>query len=225
MDKTRLLIVDDQQIYAEGLKYVIESRTDDFVIVGIASNGEEALTKSRELKPDVILMDVRMPVVDGVEATRRIIEKYPDIKILILTTFDDDEYVRYTMEHGAVGYLLKNKPPEELIDSLRALNSGILQIDPAVSGKLFQQRQKKAEFDEIVQHLRTLTQREREVIRLLVEAKTVVQISKELEIAEQTVRNHVSNIYFKLGIHNKIEIIRYINQIRYFLEHEEEAAE
>lgn len=220
MKKTRLLIVDDQQIYAEGLKYVIESRTDDFKIVGIAANGREALEKSQELMPDIILMDVRMPVVDGVEATRLILEKYPDMKILILTTFDDDEYVRFTMEHGAVGYLLKNKPPEELIDSLRALNSGILQIDPAVSGKLFQQTKKKAGSDEIMLHLRTLTNREREVIRLLVEARSISAISKELQIAEQTVRNHISNIYFKLGIHDKIEIIRYINQIRYFLEQE-----
>ena len=122
--RTKLLIVDDQPIYAEGLKYIIESRTSEFEVLDIAANGLEALSKIREAVPDIVLMDVRMPVMDGVEATREIGSRYPDVKILILTTFDDDEYVRRSMQHGAVGYLLKNRPPDELIASIRASMSG-----------------------------------------------------------------------------------------------------
>ena len=135
--RIRVLIADDQQLFADGLRVVIESRAPQFEVVGIAANGKEAIALTREVKPDVILMDVRMPEMDGVVATRLIHEKYPEIKILILTTFDDDEYVTYSLRNGAIGYLLKNRPAEELMDSLRALAKGIYQIDPAVSAKFF----------------------------------------------------------------------------------------
>jgi len=116
---------------------------------------------------------------------------------------------------------LKNRPPGELIDSIRALSTGILQIDPAVSGKLFNVAEgADIDTEEFMSNLRTLTHREREVLKLLVEAKRITQIADDLGIAEQTVRNHISNIYFKLDIHNRIEIVKYINQIRFFLEHE-----
>ena len=218
--RTKLLIVDDQPIYAKGLKYIIESRTSEFEVLDIAANGLEALSKIREAVPDIVLMDVRMPVMDGVVATREIGSRYPDVKILILTTFDDDEYVRRSMQHGAVGYLLKNRPPDELIASIRALNRGIMQIDPAVSGKLFQTSHQQDQSEEILELLRTLTTREREVLRLLVRTKKIAQIAGELGIAEQTVRNHNSNIYSKLRIHNRLEIIRYINQIHRFIDTE-----
>lgn len=225
MRKTTLFIVDDQRIFAEGLKFVIESRTDDFEVIGIADNGRDALTGIAAHVPDIVLMDVRMPVMDGVEATKKIHAKYPQTKILILTTFDDDEYVRFSMENGAVGYLLKNRPPEELIDSIRALDRGILQIDPAVSGKLFHTKGSDPGAEEFSKKLSTLTLRECEVLQHLVDAKKIVSIAADLEIAEQTVRNHISNIYFKLGIHDKLEIIRYIQQIRRFLADRHSSAE
>ena len=131
-----VLIADDQQLFADGLKVVIESRAPQFKVIGIAGSGKQAVSMAAELRPDVVLMDVRMPEMDGVAATRIIHDKYPDIKILILTTFDDDEYVEFSLQNGAIGYLLKNRPAEELIDSIKALAKGIIQIDPAVSRKI-----------------------------------------------------------------------------------------
>lgn len=216
--RTKILIVDDQAIFAEGLKYVIESRTDDFEVLDIAANGREAIDKLAAVVPDIILMDVRMPVMDGVKATEVIHRSYPAIKILILTTFEDDEYVQRSMSVGAAGYLIKNRPPEELIDSIRALERGIIQVDPAISDKLFRSARLHAQDEQIMQGLRALTERERQVLRLLVEARKITQIARELGIADQTVRNHIGNIYSKLGIHNQIEIVRYVTQIRSFLE-------
>ena len=114
--KTKILIVDDQRLFADGLRVVIESRAPQFEVTGIAENGKLALAAVRDTRPDIILMDVRMPEMDGVEATRLIHERYPEIKILILTTFSDDEYVTHSLQNGAIGYLLKNRPAEELID-------------------------------------------------------------------------------------------------------------
>ena len=218
--RPRLLIVDDQRIFAEGLKYVIESRAKDFEAPDIAANGQEALEMLKKMQPDIILMDVHMPVMNGVEATRIIHQMYPAIKILVLTTFDDDEYVRHSIEYGAVGYLLKNRSPDDIIDSLRALQNGIMQIDPAISAKLFRSAVKNPAAEGIAEYLQTLTDRERQVLRLLVEATKITRIAEKLGIAEQTVRNHISNIYFKLGIHNHMEIVRYIHQIKHFLENE-----
>ena len=136
-NEVTVLIADDQELFAEGLRVVIESRAPGFRVVGIAHDGAEAVSMARQLHPDVILMDVRMPKMDGVVATRIIHERQPAVKILILTTFDDDEYVHHSLKNGAIGYLLKNRPAEELIDSVRALAKGIIQIDPAVSRKVF----------------------------------------------------------------------------------------
>jgi len=215
--KIRVLIVDDQQLFADGLRVVIESRAPQFEVVGIVNNGNQAVFAAKELKPDVILMDVRMPEMDGVVATRIIHEKYPEIKILILTTFADDEYVKESLSNGAIGYLLKSRPAEELVVAIRALAKGIMQIDPAVSARFLDAANKNNGSDEFVKRLKSLTGREREILDLLVQAKRIVNISEELNIAEQTVRNHISNIYFKLNIHDRLEVINYINQIKHFL--------
>ena len=212
-----VLIADDQQLFADGLKVVIESRAPQFKVVGIAGSGKQAVSMAAELRPDVVLMDVRMPEMDGVAATRIIHDKYPDIKILILTTFDDDEYVEFSLQNGAIGYLLKNRPAEELIDSIKALAKGIIQIDPAVSRKILH-AERNRDSEDFNQRLSWLTKREREILSLLVQAKRIVSIADDLSIAEQTVRNHISNIYFKLNIHDRMEIINYVNQIKYFLD-------
>lgn len=212
-----VLIADDQQLFADGLKVVIESRAPQFKVIGIAGSGKQAVSMAAELRPDVVLMDVRMPEMDGVAATRIIHDKYPDIKILILTTFDDDEYVEFSLQNGAIGYLLKNRPAEELIDSIKALAKGIIQIDPAVSRKILNAGRNR-DSEDFNQRLSWLTKREREILSLLVQAKRIVSIADDLSIAEQTVRNHISNIYFKLNIHDRMEIINYVNQIKYFLD-------
>ena len=200
----RVLIADDQKLFADGLQVVLESRAPHLRVVGIAATGAEAVRMARDLKPDVILMDVRMPEMDGVVATRIIHQRDPQVKILILTTFDDDEYVSHSLKNGAIGYLLKNRPAEELLDSIRALAKGIIQLDPAVSLKAFQQ-EKTGRSQEIHERLHTLTRREREILAQLVAAKRIADISDDLSIAEQTVRNHISNIYMKLNIHDRVE--------------------
>lgn len=217
-NRIRVLIADDQRLFADGLRVVIESRAPQFEVVGIAANGVEAVKMADSLVPEVVLMDVRMPDMDGVVATRIIHERHPDMKILILTTFDDDEYVKFSMLNGAIGYLLKNRPAEELIDSVRALAKGILQIDPAISDKLLKPGRTQGSED-FNHRLTELTRREREILDLLVQAKRIVNIAEELGIAEQTVRNHISNIYMKLDIHDRLEIVNYVNQIKYFLDH------
>lgn len=220
-DKLRILIVDDQRLFADGLSVVIESRAPELQVIGIAQNGSDAVAMAEEMSPDIVLMDVRMPEMDGVEATRRIHERHPEIKVLILTTFSDDEYVKHSLQYGAIGYLLKNRPAEELIASIRALAKGIMQIDPAVSATaLHTQESEKSDNAQFSARLALLSVREREVLRLMVEAKRIAAIANELGIADQTVRNHISNIYYKLDIHDRLEIVNYISPIREFLRNE-----
>jgi len=216
----RVMIVDDQTLFSEGLKTILLSRADDLDVVGTCANGQEAIALADTLHPDIILMDVRMPVMDGVEATKQIHRRHPDIRIVMLTTFDDDEYVKTSLVHGAIGYLLKNRPPAELIASIRAVQNGVLQIDPAVSKALIHDvRFRPVDEDDFIRNLTTLTQREREVLELLTEAHPNRAIAKRLGIAEQTVRNYTSLIFGKLGIVNRLEILRYTEKIQYYLEH------
>lgn len=220
-EKTTVLIADDQELFADALRGIIESRATQFKVVGVAGNGAQAIEMAHELNPDIVLMDIRMPGIDGVEATRRIHNRDRNTKILILTTFSDDEYVYESLAHGAIGYLLKNRPVEELINSLKALSGGIMQIDPVVSQNLLRQEREAKRGDnennELLSRLRTLSRRERQVLQLMLEARRIVAIAEELNIAEQTVRNHVSNLYSKLGIHDRMEIVNYVDVIRNFL--------
>ena len=217
-NKIQILIVDDQQLFADGLQVVIESRAPQFEVIGIANNGLQAIEMVRKYKPDIVLMDVRMPEMDGVEATKVIHERYPEIKILILTTFSDDEYVKQSLKYGAVGYLLKNRPAGEIVNSIKALSTGIMQIDPAVADAILNMEQdKRTSNSEFTARLQTLSPREREVLSYMAAAKRIAGISKALGIAEQTARNHISNIYFKLNIHDRLEIVNYIELIREFL--------
>ena len=217
-DPTRVLIADDQELFAVGLKVVIESSPHNLAVVGIAKTGSEAVSLVERLQPDIVLMDVRMPGMDGVQATRAIHERYPGIRILILTTFDDDEYVRDSLEYGAIGYLLKERPADELVDAIRAVDRDIVQIDRAVSGKLVRPNiELDSRSSEVSTSLQFLTDRETDVLSLMVKAKRIVEIADQLGIAEQTVRNHISNIYGKLDIHDRLELVKYIQPIRDFL--------
>ena len=141
MSRIRVLLADDQVLFVESLRTVLETRAEDFEVVGVAFNGREALQLVMEKHPDIILMDVRMPEMDGVEATKIIHETYPDIHVLMLTTFDDDEYVVEALNHGAAGYMLKDIPPADLIVSLRAVCKGSIIISPQVANKLLRIRE------------------------------------------------------------------------------------
>lgn len=216
--KTRIVIADDQELFALGLQVVIESGASELEVTGIARDGLEAVAMVKKYRPDIVLMDVRMPRMDGVEATRVIHAEFPDVKILILTTFDDDEYVQQSLRFGAIGYLLKDRPANELVDSVRALGKGILQIDPAVSHKVLSFSDDAGDDHGDFDHdIETLTSREREVLAEMMKARRIVQISRELGIADQTVRNHISNIYSKLRIHDRLELVRHVHRIRGYL--------
>lgn len=215
MDNIRILIVDDQILFAESLKTVIETRADSIEVVNIASNGKEAVKMAGIYKPDIILMDIRMPELNGVQATKIIREQYPDIKILILTTFDDDEYIHDALSFGATGYLLKNTPPTELISSIYAARNGLVLISPSIAKNLangmghnleLQKRNQTAE--DTPNWIHKLSKREKQVLKLLAEGLDNSDIADRLYIAVQTVKNHVSLIYSKIGTHDRQSAIK-----------------
>ena len=215
-----LLLVDDQRMFAESLKIYLTNYAEEVDIIGICANGKEACDFVDKNEPDIILMDVHMPVMDGVEAVAKIKSKHPSVKIIMLSTYDEDESVRSALINGASGYLLKDISPTELIVSIRALNSGMIQISPSIAKKLIQSTyvEKKpvaAEngMDEKFPWFDTLTDREREIFALLATGKDNAQISEELGISPQTVRNRVSTIYSKLEVKDRFEIIQLANKL------------
>jgi DNA-binding NarL/FixJ family response regulator len=208
-ERFRILLADDQILFVESLKSVLEERAQDFDVVGIAHDGEEAVSLAATLAPDVILMDVRMPRMDGVQAARRIHELHPAARIVMLTTFDDDDYVEVALKFGAIGYLLKNIPPNELIRALRSVRSGVTQISPEILEKLLSRRdQAKAAHPGHLPPGETLTNREREILDLIADAYENHQIATRLGISEQTVKNYVHSLYEKLGVSNRIQLMK-----------------
>ena len=215
--KARILIVDDQALFADSLKAVIGYRAADFEVIGVAKDGEAAIETARREVPDAILMDIRMPGLDGVQATRTIHAELPEIKIIVLTSFDDDEYIHAALENGAVGYILKDIPVSELLSSLRAVMDGSFLVSPAIARKLFRRdpsRGLSADFprgeaDErppLPSRLEELGKREREILCLLARGLDNARIAEELFISEQTVKNYVYGIYSKLGEHNRVRV-------------------
>jgi len=203
-DKIRIVIVDDQSLITQSFKVVLETLAEDIVVVGLAHDGAEAVALVEREKPDVVLMDVRMPNLDGVEATRRIHQGNGAPKIIMLTTFDDDNYVSEAIQAGAVGYLLKDISTDELISSIRAANHGAVLVSPAVARKLIHKDAEKPD-DQALSILGTLGRRETEVLRLLAQGLENKEIADKLNIAEQTVKNNISILYTKLGVANRKE--------------------
>jgi DNA-binding NarL/FixJ family response regulator len=198
-----VLIADDQILFAESLKYVLERASKSVHVVGIAEDGSQAIEMARRLKPDVVLMDVRMPGVDGVTATRTILREHGGSRVVMLTTFDDDEYVHEAIRCGASGYLLKNMRPRQLINDIQAVMGGATLFSEQVRDKLFEERPvaDKAAVE-------SLTRRECEILKLLVAAMGNKRIAEKLCISEQVVRNYVSAIYAKLGVEDRMELIQ-----------------
>jgi DNA-binding NarL/FixJ family response regulator len=205
-----VLLADDQALFAQSLRTVIERSTEDMEVVAVARNGAEAVEAMKELGADLVVMDVRMPVMDGVEAARLILERDPCARIMMLTTFEDDEYVKEALEHGAVGYLLKDIPPAELIASIRAVASGAFLIAPSVAKNLLKRAYLKSEdpVAPLPEWYGELSRREREILEQLVGGSSNKEIASALFIAEQTVRNHISVIYDKLGADDRSQAIR-----------------
>jgi len=211
MGKIKVLLVDDQVLFIESLKTVLETLADDITVINIAHTGVEALKFAKKQIPDIILLDVRMPEMDGVETVKILHKKYPKIQIMMLTTFDDDDYVHKALEYGAAGYMLKDVPPQDLINSIRAMNNGTIQMSPQIMVKLMDYEGEKGTIikpEYAKNKIRELSKREQELLFLLAENLTNTEISNKIYIAEQTVKNHISSIYSKLGIHDRDTAIK-----------------
>ena len=201
-----ILLVDDQALFREGLRTLL-SIEPDFEIVGEAANGEEALLEATAKRPTVVLMDLQMPVLDGVAATRRLRSLQPECKVIVLTTFDDDDYVFEGLRAGAVGYLLKDAPSEKLIEAIRAAARGESFLQPSVAAKVI------AEFARVTDKqahphqplVEPLTERELEILSLIAKGDSNKEIAVSLLIAEGTVKNHVTSILGKLAVRDRTQ--------------------
>jgi DNA-binding NarL/FixJ family response regulator len=201
----RLLLVEDQVLLREGLKRLLESHPD-LQVIGEAVNGKQAIAQVELLNPDLVLMDVRMPVMDGVTATRIIGERYPLIKVLVLTTFADDEYVGQAMQAGAIGYLLKDTPIEDLTASIISAHKGYTQFAPGLFKKVFSQPIVSTPPPQHpLTELAELTPREREVLSLVATGANNREIAEVLTISEKTVKNHISNILMRLNLRDRTQ--------------------
>lgn len=199
----KLLICDDQYVVCEGLKAIFESDTD-LQVVGTAADGAEALELLPQLQPDLVLMDLKMPIMNGVQATRHIRQKYPDIKILVLTTYDADEWVFDAIRSGAAGYLLKDTQREALIAAIKDTMAGKTPVDSAVAGKLFAQVVQGTPGPQSTL-VDTLTEREKDILRLLGAGLSNADIAARLYFSEGTVRNYISSILDKLGVADRTQ--------------------
>lgn len=202
MEKIHVLLVDDQLIIRQGLKVLLELE-NDLTVVGEAENGKTALSQIALLKPDVVLMDIRMPVMDGVAATQRITQDYPQTKVLILTTFDDQDYVLEALQVGAMGYLLKDTPSEDLAQAIRSVYKGYTQFGPGIFQKVRSHVADPA--PSLPPGFADLTIREKEVLRLIATGSSNREISQQLYISEGTVKNHVTNILSRLNLRDRTQ--------------------
>ena len=220
----RVLVVDDQQLVRDGIASLLRVQ-DGISVVGTATNGQEALEQAMALRPDVILMDVRMPVMNGVEATIQILREVPSCCILMLTTFDDEEYVRDALRAGARGYLLKDLPAQDLARAVYAVSQGVYQLDAAVIERMLDafsrpNTAQKSETSKTEERLTApdaldaagLTNREIEVLRLIATGATNREVADALVISEGTVKNHLSNIFSRLGLRDRTQAVMYARE-------------
>jgi DNA-binding NarL/FixJ family response regulator len=205
---TTVLIADDQALVRVGLRKVLESEPD-MTVVGESEDGEQAVSAARSLRPDVILMDIRMPALDGIEATRRITAAWPGARVLILTTFGLDTYVYESLRAGASGFMLKDAPPEEIAAAVRVVAGGDALLAPAVTRSVIEEfaRLPTSEPPSRPPALDELTAREREVFTLLVRGMSNPEICHELVISEATAKTHVARILQKLGLRDRVQAV------------------
>jgi DNA-binding NarL/FixJ family response regulator len=198
----RVLVVDDQSFFREGLVALLKLEPD-IEVLGQAVDGRAAIAQTAALQPHVILMDIRMPNCDGVTATREILHTYPWIRILVLTTFDEDEYVWESLKAGAAGYILKNTPSSQVADAVRTLHRGHSQLGPTIAPKLFAKMQVQP-VPLNPPHLK-LSEQEMKVLKLLGQGRTNREIAKVLHITEGTIRNYISRILSELDVNDRTQ--------------------
>lgn len=201
----QVLIADDQTMVRSGLRLILEAEPD-IAVVAEAGDGDEAIRVARREKPDVILMDVRMPTMDGLEATRQITEANPNMKVIVLTTFDLDDYVYGALRSGASGFLLKDAGGDQLVDAIRVVASGEALIAPSVTKRLISEFAKRPEPGE-VEGLGELTERELEVLAQVARGLSNAEIAEELYVSETTVKTHVSHILTKLHLRDRVQAV------------------
>ena len=205
----RILIADDEELVGTGFRMILETE-DDFEVLGEARNGTEAVAMARSLQPEVILMDIRMPGMDGLEATRQIVEgeKTPSSRVLILTTFDEDEYVYQALRAGASGFLLKRTPAASLVEGIRVIANGDALLAPSVTRRLIDQFARSPDPGKPeAKALQLLSQREREVLTLVAKGLSNTECAEQLFMSEGTVKTHVKRIYTKLDLRDRTQAV------------------
>jgi DNA-binding NarL/FixJ family response regulator len=202
----RVLIADDQPLLRTGLRKVLEGE-DDLRVVAEAGDGHEAIEAARGARADIVLMDIRMPRMDGIEATRRLAESAPDARVLILTTYDLDEYVFAALQAGASGFVLKDVPPEQLIDAVRVVAAGDALLSPSVTRRLISEFARRPALAPPHPGLAGLTEREREVLRLMGRGLSNAEIAGRLILGEATVKTHASRVFMKLGLRDRAQAV------------------
>jgi two-component system response regulator NreC len=208
MTKIRVLLTDDHAMVRDGICALL-ALTGDIEAVGIATNGREALEMVKELIPDVVLMDIAMPIMDGIEATRRIHKEFPKVKVLALTQYDDKAYVFPVIEAGASGFISKTAASSELATGIRSVHRGDSFLSPSVARFLVEDYQQIASMKGSQDPYEQLTNREREVLKLVAEGHTTQEIATMLVLSPKTVERHKTNLMSKLDIHNRTELVKY----------------
>jgi DNA-binding NarL/FixJ family response regulator len=202
----RLMLVDDQSLIRRGLRALLKTDAD-LEVIGEAENGREAVAMVETLQPDVVLMDIRMPVMDGVEGTQAICQRFPEVKVLILTTFNDQDYVAQALQAGASGYLLKDTPFDELTLAIRLVHKGHTQLGPGLASKaLAQPPPSNTNTLEVSEHWDKLTPREQDIIVLIAQGASNREIASTLFIAEKTVKNRITSILSQLNLRDRTQL-------------------
>jgi DNA-binding NarL/FixJ family response regulator len=204
----RILLVDDQDIVRRGLRALL-STADDLAVVGEAVNGQAAIALLDQITPDVVLMDIRMPVMDGVTATAQVLSRLPTCKVLVLTTFDDQDYVNQALQNGASGYLLKDTPFDELTQSIRLVYKGYTQLGPGLSPRLSVGTEVQSDLSIFEQ----LTAREQEILEQIAQGASNREIADRLYLSEKTVRNHITHILSQLGLRDRTQAAIYMHTV------------
>jgi DNA-binding NarL/FixJ family response regulator len=210
MDKVQILLVDDHTVLRDGIRALLEKESD-MAVAGEAEDGRTAVRLACQLKPDVVLMDVAMPLLNGLEATRQIIHDCPQVKVLILTMHDNEEYIRLALANGAMGYILKDAPAHELLEAIRAVHRGETVLSPAITRLVIENYLRWGEYQKN-RSTDGLSPRESEVLQLIAEGYSSKQIAEILCISIKTVQTHRMNLMSKLDLHNRAELIKYAIQ-------------
>ncbi len=208
MSKITVLLVEDHHVVRKGISYLL-SLEEDIDIVGEAEDGNEGTKMAKELYPDVVIMDITMPNLNGIDAVRQIRKSVPNTKVIILTMHTREQYIRQVLREGASGYLLKESTQDELVNAIKAVHKGEVALSPSVSKFIFNEYVKQNDPKQEVDSLETLTDRERQVLRLISEGNTNKDIAKRLEISKSTVNIHRTNVMKKLDIHDTVGLVKY----------------